>query len=389
MKIGQGERKIDYLLALTVLMLVLLGIVILSSVSAVFSQEKTGSSVSILFRQLMVGLGPGILLGAAVYKMPLSFFRKSALVLLLANLILAVLVFFPVVGLSLGGASRWINLGFFSFQPSEFLKMTFILYLAAWLSARLSSRSSKSWRRASGPECKKLGWQSIFSKTFIGFLAIVGIISGLLILQPDISTLGILAGVAAIMYFLAETPLWHTIFLGLTGLTGLLILIKIAPYRFNRFLIFINPNLDPMGLGYQIKQALIAVGSGGLFGVGLGMSIQKMGFLPQPMTDSVFAIFSEETGFLGSLVLVFLFLAFTWRGFETAKKAPDSFSRLTAAGITCWIAIQGFINIGSIIGLLPLTGIPLPFISYGGSAMAAELIGVGMLLNISKNRKTL
>jgi len=163
-----------------------------------------------------------------------------------------------------------------------------------------------------------------------------------------------------------------------------LVLIKIAPYRFNRILVFLNPELDPMGIGYQIKHALIAIGSGGIFGSGLGLSLQKFGFLPHSISDSIFAIFAEETGFLGSLVLVLLYLVFFWRGLKIGKQTGDNFSKFCAFGTTFWITLQAFVNIGSMIGILPLTGIPLPFISYGGSALISELIGVGILFNISR-----
>jgi cell division protein FtsW len=154
-----------------------------------------------------------------------------------------------------------------------------------------------------------------------------------------------------------------------------------------RILVFLNPGIDPMGMGYQMKQILITIGSGGIFGLGLGMSVQKFGWIPQTMSDSIFAIFAEETGFVGSVVLIFLFLLLLWRGFRIAKMSQNKFSQLLAMGISCWICIQAFINIGAMIGLLPLTGIPLPFISYGGSHMVAELIGIGILLNISKSSK--
>jgi len=211
------------------------------------------------------------------------------------------------------------------------------------------------------------------------------LISLLLYYQPDISTLGTIIFVAALMYFSANTPLWHSIFLILLGGGGLLVLIKLASYRLNRFLVFLKPETDPLGIGYQIKQALIAVGSGGIFGLGLGMSRQKFGVLPQTMSDSIFAIFSEETGFIGSLILVFLFLVVLWRGFTISKKTKDKFSQFLSLGITSWITIQAFINIGSMIGIFPLTGSPLPFISYGGSHLVVEMVGIGILLNISKN----
>jgi len=206
----------------------------------------------------------------------------------------------------------------------------------------------------------------------------------LLIKQPDISTLGIIGSTALVMYFVASTPIWQTFSVFLIAVSGLVILIKLAPYRFNRLLVFLEPMTDPMGIGYQIKQALIAIGSGGILGVGLGMSRQKFGFLPQSIGDSIFAIFGEETGFIGAIILISLFSILAWRGFITARNSPDKFSQLLSAGITFWITIQAFINIGSTIGILPLSGIPLPFISYGGTALINELVAMGLLLNVSK-----
>ena len=186
------------------------------------------------------------------------------------------------------------------------------------------------------------------------------------------------------MFFALDTPLWHNILIIFLGLICLFLLIKLAPYRMARFLVFLNPNLDPLGIGYQLKQSLIAIGSGGIKGLGFGLSRQKFGFLPSPFSDAIFAVFSEETGFIGSFILIVLFLLFLYQGLKIVKSLRESFLKLTALGITLWITLQAFINIGSMIGLLPLTGIPLPFISYGGSAFIAEMIGVGILLNISK-----
>jgi cell division protein FtsW len=168
------------------------------------------------------------------------------------------------------------------------------------------------------------------------------------------------------------------------GLFALFALIKLAPYRMNRWLVFLNPETDPLGRGYQIKQSLIAVGSGGIFGLGLGMSGQKFGFLPQSMTDSAFAIFAEETGFFGALILISLLAIILWQGFRISIRAKDNFLKLLGFGITSWICLQAFANIAAMIGVLPLAGIPLPFISYGGSHVVAELAGMGILLNISK-----
>lgn len=358
-------RKPDYILLSVVGILILLGVVILTNVSAVLSQEKFGSPTFFLSRHLLFGLLPGLILGFLAFRIPLAFFKKWAPVLVLANLFLMVLVFVPKIGMSFGGASRWINLGIISFQPAEFLKLSFVLYLAAWLNT--AKRKTKN-----------------FSNTLIAFLIILGVISLLLILQPDISTLGIIVISGVLMYFSAGTLLKHNFLIGVAGIAGLLLLVKISSYRLDRFLVFLKPELDPMGISYQIKQALIAVGSGGIWGRGLGTSALRFIFLPQPMSDSIFAIFSEEAGFIGSVVLILLFLIFAWQGFKIAKKSQDGFYKFSAVGISSWITLQALVNIGAMVGVLPLTGIPLPFISYGGSALIAELIGVGILLNISK-----
>jgi len=362
----------DYILLGISIILLILGVLILASVSASLSLEKFGSTFYFLNHQLLFGLIPGLILAFISFRIPLNFLKKWSLVLLLINLVLLTMVFLPKIGAGVGGATRWINLGVISFQPAEFLKLTFILYLAAWLSSRTPT-----------PLLHKSGGG--FGQTLIAFLLVIGLISLLLIFQPNVSTLGIIVLVASLMYFLANTPLWHSILIILTGVISLFSLIKIAPYRAARLLVFLNPETDPMGIGYQIKQALIAIGSGGIFGLGLGMSRQKFGFLPQSISDAIFPIFSEETGFLGSLILISLFLIFLWRAFKISKETPDKFSQLLSLGISSWISIQAFVNIGSMIGILPLSGIPLPFISYGGTHLVAELIGIGILLNISKN----
>ncbi len=364
----------DYVLLVVTLILILLGILILASVSAPLSQQRFGNTFYFLSHQLLFGLLPGILLAFLAFRLPLDFLRKWSPSLLLINLILLSLVFLPKIGSSAGGATRWLSLGPFSFQPSEFLKLTSILYFAVWLASRNSERSKSGFSKS----------EKDFSQTLVAFLIIVGLISLLLIFQPDISTLGIIVLVAALMYFLAETPFWHSILVVLLGAGGLLTLIKLAPYRINRLLVFLKPEIDPMGIGYQINQALIAVGSGGISGLGLGMSQQRLGFLPQSISDSIFAILAEETGFIGCLILISLFLIFLWRGFGIVKTNQNKFFQLSALGITSWICLQAFINIGTMIGIMPLAGIPLPFISYGGSALVSELIAIGILLNISR-----
>lgn len=360
------KHKFDYFLAVLAGILMVIGILVLATVSASFSQEKFGRTTYYLFHQIFYGLIPGIAFGFIAFKIKLSFLRKFAWIFILINLAFMALVFISRIGIVAGGASRWIDLGFITFQPSEFLKLTFILYLSALLSSFLKSKKAF---------------------TLVPFLVILGVLAVLLSLQSDISTLIVIISVGILMYFSSGFPLWHTVSAILICVVGIFGLIKIAPYRMKRILVFLNPGADPMGMGYQIKQILIAVGSGGIFGLGLGMSVQKFGWIPQTMSDSIFAIFAEETGFVGSTGLIFLFLLLLWRGFRIAKMSHNKFHQLLAMGISSWICIQAFINIGAMIGILPLTGIPLPFISYGGSHMVAELIGIGILLNISKSSK--
>ncbi len=372
------SHRPDYFLVGTLAILIVFGILILGSVSPAFSLENTGKTSYFLIHQVM-GLLIGLALALTVFFLPISLFKKYAHIALLINLVLMVAVFLPKIGYSFGGASRWINLGFVSFQPSEMLKLTFILYLAAWLSERLKNRKP-SFKKNKRPGSNV----AILKNTLTPFLITIGLISVLLTFQSDASTLGVIFIIGMGMYFIANTPLWHTLLLVFMGGVGLISLIKIAPYRLSRLFIFLNPEADPMGKGYQIKQALISVGSGSIFGVGLGMSKQKFGFLPQSMGDSIFAVFAEETGLMGSLVIIFLFMFFAFRGWKIIKNSDDQFFKLAASGIILWITIQAFVNIGAMIGILPLTGIPLPFISYGSSALISELIGIGILLNISK-----
>ena len=375
----------DYVLITAIIALITFGIVIMASVSPALSLKKFNTPYYYFNHQLLYGLLPGIILGYIAFKTPLEKLKKWAPALFLLNTVALIFIFVESTGVASGGASRWLSLGPLSFQPSEFLKLSFLLYLAAWLSKSGKKHLSQysATRKFRG---HSLLWglsQDLFTK-FIPFLILVAIVGILLILQPDISTLAIIFLTSAAMYFISQTPLVHTFILVSGALGGLLFLITMAPYRLNRFLVFMSPNIDPMGLGYQIKQALIAVGSGGIFGRGLGESLQRFGFLPHPMSDSIFAVLAEETGFLGSLILLILFALFLTRGVEIANKNHDQFSKLTSMGICFWITMQAFINIASMIGLLPLSGIPLPFISYGGSALVAQLIGVGILLNISR-----
>lgn len=370
---------LDYVLISAVGVLLIFGILMIFSVSAADSRAKFGNSYYFLSHQLLFGLAPGLFLALFGFNLRLEFLKKWAPILLLLNLVLMSLVFFPKIGVQGGGAARWLNLGIATVQPSEFLKLTFIIYLASWLSSRAAGFRPKGSRRNLN------GAASDFNETLVAFLIIIFLITLLLFLQSDVSTLEIIVLTGMAAYFLSGTPIWHIILIALFGFMSLLALIKVAPYRLNRVLVFLRPGSDPMGIGYHLNQALIAIGSGGIFGLGLGMSQQKFGFLPQTLADSIFAVFSEEIGFIGSSAVVLLFLIFFWRGFRVGLAAKDKFSQLLAYGISFWITIQALVNVGSAVGALPLTGVPLPFISYGGSALISELIGVGLLLNISRS----
>jgi len=368
---------VDSFLFGIILVLIFLGILILASVSASFSLQTFGSTYYFLSHQLLFGLLPGLLGGFILFFVPLKILKKWSLPALLFSILLLLLAFLPVIG-SASGAHRWIFLGPFSFQPSELLKLTFIMYLGALLANRVPKREefhkAKKWtldRLLEGKEA------------LIPFVAVTGIISFLLIAQPDVSTLGVIGLTGIIMYFAASTPWWHTPFMVGGGLATLLLLIQIAPYRFSRLKVFLDPLFDPLGQGYQIKQALIGIGSGGITGVGLGLSFQKFGFLPEPISDSIFAVVAEELGFIGAAILVLLFLLFALRSFVLAKKIKDPFAKIVTIGIASWITLQAFVNMGSITGLFPLTGIPLPFISYGGSALVMELLAMGILLKLT------
>jgi cell division protein FtsW len=279
------------------------------------------------------------------------------------------LIFVGNIGTEVYGARRWIQLGPLSFQPSEMAKLAMVLYLAAWL-------ESKGGRKIKD-----------FFEGFLPFIGVMCFVGFLLIKQPDIGTLGVLFLTSISIYFASGAKVSHLLSLVIAGMAGLIALVKFEPYRLSRFLVFLNSSHDPKGVGYQINQALIAIGSGGIFGVGLGHSRQKFNYLPEPVGDSIFAIIGEELGMIGAGILIALFIMLALRGFKIAKAAPDNFGKLVAVGVTSWVIFQAFINIAAITGMIPLTGIPLPFISYGGTSLVFLMAGVGILLNISKQAK--
>jgi len=372
------KRHINYYLFFLIIFLVGFGFLFLACLSAPASLQRFNNASYYLTHQLIL-LAGAVFLGFIFFKIPPKIFKKWEPVVFFINFIILFLVFLPFIGLKLGGASRWLNFGKFSFQPSEFLKITAVLYLSAWIASKLSETSASGWKSSA-----KKGYHNAVY-IFVPFLIFLAIISLAMIFQKDASTLGIISLTLLAVYFSAKTPLWHTFLVILAGAGSLLFLIRFEPYRLDRWLIFLHPDSDPLGKGFQLRQALLSLGSGGIFGKGLGMSTQKFGFLPQAISDSIFAIVGEELGMVGATILIALFVFFFYLGIKIAKNSNDRFSKMTAIGITFWITLQAFINIASTIGIFPLTGIPLPFFSYGGSHLIAEMIGVGILLNISKN----
>jgi len=350
--------------------IIIIGIIILASVSTIYSQQKLGTPYHFLTRQVIYLL-IGIFGAYIIYKIDLEKIKKYSLFLVLANIALLAAVFIPGIGWGSGGAKRWIILGPLQLQPTELLKLTFIIFAATWLAKAVESLKNKK--------------NFITNFRHLAMCCIVFIvIAAILIKQPDISSFAVLFFIFSIMLFVSGIQLRYFLGIIILGLTILISIILRMPHTIKRIETFLNPTDDILGAGLQIHQAAIAIGSGGLFGLGLGMSKQKMGFLPETLSDTIFAIFAEETGFVGCIVLILLFIAFTWTGFNIAKKTKDKFSSIAAAGIVSWISIQAFINISAMLGIIPLTGIALPFISYGGSHLITELFAIGLLLNIAK-----
>lgn len=361
------EKSVDKILLTVVLILLAFGLVMIASAGVIYSETRFADEYYFFKHQLFYGVIPGLLALYIFSRVDYHFWKKISVPLFFASIILLVLVFVPGIGTKIYGASRWLQLGPFSFQPSEMAKLSIIIYLAAWLESRGNHRIKDMF------------------EGLLPFLGIMGLIGFLIIKQPDTGTLGIIVLTSMSIFFVSGARLRHIFSIGAIGAFMLWILIKIEPYRFNRIATFLDRGFDPQGIGYQINQALLAVGSGGIFGVGLGHSRQKFNYLPEPVGDSIFAIIGEELGMIGAAALVVLVVLLALRGIKIAKNSPDMFGRLLAIGIIMWIFLQSFINISANIALIPLTGVPLPFISYGGTSLVFLMSAIGILLNISKH----
>jgi cell division protein FtsW len=366
MKSAAGDR----IFLIFVLALTLAGLAIFASASLGLLARESGSSLSHdILLQTGLGFGLGFLAFFIARGLPLSFLKRIAPYAFALTIILTLLVFVPGIGFHAGGATRWINLRFTTVQPAEFLKIGFVLALAWWLAPR--ARQLSSYKKGLLP--------------FIGFVAIP---SAILLAQPNTSTTMLIIATGSVMYFAAGAPWRDFGILALCVIVGLGIIILVRPYALERIKTFIDPSANSLGSGYQIQQALIAIGSGGIMGRGFGQSVEKFNYLPEPAGDSVFAVFAEETGFIGALLLIALFVALAARGIVIAGHSSDLFGGLMAVGFSFLILFQAFINMSAMLGIIPLTGLPLPFISHGGTALAATLLMCGLILNVARHRKS-
>jgi cell division protein FtsW len=361
-----SKLKVDYKLLTAIFLMLGFGLLFLYSASVALSFSKYGKNSYYFLHQLIYGAIVGLIAMFITSRIHYKKWQTFAPLLLVFSFILLVAVKIPGIGYSVGGAERWIALGPISIQPAEIAKLALIFYLASWIDKR-------------GEEIED------FYYGLLPALIVTGAIAGLIFIEPDLGTMISVSLIAISMLFVGGARAKHMLYLLGAGVLAMLVMIKLEPYRVARLTTFLNPKVDPTGIGYQINQALLAVGSGGIFGYGYGNSRQKFLFLPEVMGDSVFAVIAEEMGFIRSGLLVGLYLYFVVRGFKIARGTMDTFGRMVAVGIVSWIAFQAFINIGAIIGLLPLTGIPLPFISYGSTALIINLAAMGILLNISKH----
>lgn len=366
-KTVKNTQHADYVLLSVILILLTIGIVMVYSSSYIWAEYKYGDSLFFMKRQLLFGI-VGVIAMLIIMLIPYNIWNSYAKVILITCFIMLLCVLVPGIGIVRGGARSWIGIGAFSLQPSEFMKLGLIVFLSAYLSSIQKYITS-------------------FKKGFYPSVMLVFTAFGLIMLQPDLGTGVVLVSTCMLMIFIAGARISHFVGLGVIGIAGFVFLIASAPYRIKRITAFLNPWEDPLGDGFQIIQSLYAIGPGGLMGVGLGESIQKYFYLPEPQTDFIFAILGEELGFIGGTAVIGLFITLFWRGIKIALEAPDSFGRLLALGIVFMLTIQVMINVSVVIGLIPVTGITLPFLSYGGSSLTLTLCSVGVLLNISRYGK--
>lgn len=340
-----------------------IGLIFIFEASSVTSFKEFGDSLHYLKLQLLwLGIG----LAAMIFFAILDYHKLYYLAFLFitSSIILLMGVLIPGIGSQAGGARRWLDFGFLNIQPSELAKFSVIIYLASWFTYKERKR-------------------------FFAFLILLGFLTFLVILQPDMGTAIIIFLLSVIIYFLSGGSLLHFLLLLPVSVLIFYLLIKISPYRFNRLIAFLNPNIDPLGITYHINQIMISLSNGGLIGTGLSVSRQKYLYLPEAHTDSIFAIIAEEFGFIGAVTIIILYFILIYKIYYLVGNAPDRLAKLLSGGIFAFFNLQIIINLAGIVGLFPLTGVPLPFISYGGSNLLVSFALMGVLMNIEKRIKTI
>jgi cell division protein FtsW len=362
------SKSFDRMFLFSVIALIVVGFFIFSSASLGLLAKGGDRYSSATFSQTFFGLFLGTLALIITSRIPYRFWRKVSFIAFGLSLILSVLVFVPGIGFEHGGAHRWLHLFGFSFQPSELLKISFVVYMSAWVAGIKDKVTTIKYG-------------------LLPMLVILGLVAIVLLSQPDTDVLAITA-LAGFAIFLTAGGKWrHMIPVFLIGVLCVGIIISARPYIKQRIQTFINPAENGLTSSYQIQQSLIAIGSGGLTGRGFGQSIQKFNFLPEPTGDSIFAVAGEEFGFTGTIAIVAMFVLFGLRGLKIAARTTDPFGKYLIVGIVALIVSQAFLNMGAMLGILPLTGNPLPFVSHGGTALFFTLAEVGIILNISKGQK--
>lgn len=362
-----SRARVDKSFLVISIALIVVGFAIFNSASLALLAKESSNYSSVALSQTVLGLFMGTLALIVASRLNFKIWRKTAFYFFLLAIILNILVLIPGIGFEHSGAQRWIRVAGLSLQTSEVLKIAFIMYFAAWASG--AKEKIKTFRMGLLP-----------------LMILLGICSLLLLQQPDTDNLLLIVFTGMSMFIVAGGRWKHFFLVALVGVIGLSILAATTPYLKSRINTFFNPQADAQGASYQVQQSLIAVGSGGLWGRGFGQSVQKFTYLPEPVGDSVFAVAAEEFGFIGSVLLLFLFVLFCTRGLKIASEAANPFARLVVVGIVIMIVFQAFVNIGAMLGVIPMSGITLPFVSQGGTSLFVTLLEVGIVLSVSRNR---
>ncbi len=357
-------KSIDFTFLIVVLMLLAYGLIMVFSASSASAHYLYNDAFYFIKRQFLwalIGLVGMFVTSRLNYKL----YYRFAIPILIATVVLLILVKIPGIGQVRNGARRWLGFGPVTFQPSEIAKYALIIFLAKSL--------------PQNQDLLKKFWTG-----FVPYLLVIGVVAGLVLIEPHMSGAMIIGIIGVMMLFLAGAKIWHFVVLALPAAGAVAAMIAISPYRMQRFLTFLDPFSDILGDSWQVVQSLYAIGSGGLFGLGLGQSRQKFLYLPEPQNDFIFSIICEELGFFGALLVVVLFVILIWKGIKIAIHAPDAFSGMLVGGITALIGIQVLMNIAVVTSSMPATGIPLPFFSYGGTSLLFILCGMGIILNVSR-----